>query len=426
MCNLNINKIYLKFIYIISLIIFEYLMNYIKIKNNKIQILYISNNSFNNTNIFKQNESDSLKTIFKNSKSFLDKNLNGILTNDKKNFISLQKPKVSVIIPIYNCQNFINRAIKSVQNQNTFNLEIILINDFSSDNTSDIISQFQKEDPRIKIINNKKNMGILYSRSIGVMSSKGNLIFSLDNDDMFLNNDIISTITKISDEGNFDIVEFKGLLTNYGQNTTKEIKIRNIFFSNHKLNQVIFQPELSYFPIKIGKKFGSLRLNSVYLWNKCIKSDIYKKALSKLGKDKYSRFMLAHEDVIAMFIIFNTALSYKFVGKYGILHISRKGSAFSSTNENDKSLKELYLVDIIITFPKNISFHQTLISHILYRVLGLKNLKTLIKNNQTFKNLLFSVLDIYFKSVYISNQYKSKIIQKGKILKFLNYSYFKI
>ena len=52
-------------------------------------------------------------------------------------------------------------------------------------------------------------MGVLYSRRIGVLSSKGKYLFTLDNDDLFLNNDIFDFTTKIADEGNFDIVEFK-------------------------------------------------------------------------------------------------------------------------------------------------------------------------------------------------------------------------
>ena len=352
--------------------------------------------------------------------------MKGILLNDKKNFISSQKPKVSVIIPMYNCQNFIYRAIKSVQNQDIFDLEIILINDFSSDNTSEVISQIQKEDPRIKIINNKKNMGILYSRSIGVMFSKGNLVFSLDNDDMFLNNDIISTITNISDEGSFDIVEFKGILSNYGENSTKSLKIREIYYSNHKLNQIVFQPELSYFTIKIEENFNSFRLNSVYLWNKCIKTDIYKQALIKFGKEKYSRYMLSHEDVVANFIIFNIANSYKFVGKFGIFHIQRNGSALSLKKKNEQSFKELYLADAIITFSKNLTIHQTLILNLIYRVLGLKNLKAFMKYNKSFKDLLFFTLNISLNSEHFSKQYKNKIIQKCKSLKILNYPYFTI
>ena len=56
--------------------------------------------------------------------------------------------------------------------------------------------------------------------------------------------------------------------------------------SNRKVNHVVFQPELSYYSIKAGKKYGQYIFNSVYIWNKCIKTYIYKKALQKLRKEK--------------------------------------------------------------------------------------------------------------------------------------------
>ena len=70
---------------------------------------------------------------FNNAKNFIDKCLKGIIINNKA-LVYSENPKVSVLIPLYNCQRTISRAIKSVQNQNLSNIEIILINDFSSDN----------------------------------------------------------------------------------------------------------------------------------------------------------------------------------------------------------------------------------------------------------------------------------------------------
>ena len=131
---------------------------------------------------------------------------------------------------------------------------------------------------------------------------------------MFLNSDVFSTITKIAIEGNFDIVEFKGILSKISENILNN-QIRDIHLSNKKLNLVIYQPKLSDFPIIIGKNFGEYRLNSVYLWSKCIKTNTYQKAINKLGKEKYSRYMLIFEDLVAMIILFNTANSYKFIGK---------------------------------------------------------------------------------------------------------------
>ena len=74
------------------------------------------------------------------------------MIQNKDKFNSINNPKVSVIIPIYNSQSFIYRAIKSVQNQNILEIEIILINDYSNDNTSTTIMKFKNEDPRIIII----------------------------------------------------------------------------------------------------------------------------------------------------------------------------------------------------------------------------------------------------------------------------------
>ena len=88
------------------------------------------------------------------------------------------------------------------------NFEIIISNDASDNNTLTIIKQLQKEDNRIRIINNKIYMGTLYTRSIGTLSAKGKYIFPLDSDDMILDEDVLSVLTKIAYKGNFDIIIF--------------------------------------------------------------------------------------------------------------------------------------------------------------------------------------------------------------------------
>ena len=103
---------------------------------------------------------------------FLVISSNGLLlyNNSKKENIN---PKVSVVVPAYNCQKYIKQAIRSIQNQIMLELDIIIVQDFSTDNTSKIIDQIGKDDKRIKIINNKKNMGLLYTRCIGTLLAKG-------------------------------------------------------------------------------------------------------------------------------------------------------------------------------------------------------------------------------------------------------------
>ena len=214
----------LKIIICISLFIL-FIQMIFSLKNKSKYKNYNTKSSNENENIINKNIGnyneyifESLNESFNNSKDFLIKNIKGILINDKNEFKLSEKPEISAICPIYNSQNYIRRTINSIQNQNLLKIEIILVNDFSTDNTTSIINELKKEDPRIKIINNKKNMGILYSRCIGTLSAKGNYIFSIDNDDMFLNSDVFTTITKITNEGNFDIVEFKGILSKISNN----------------------------------------------------------------------------------------------------------------------------------------------------------------------------------------------------------------
>src|SRR5688572_15109961 len=94
------------------------------------------------------------------------------------------KPKVSVIMPAYNAARYIQEAIKSILEQTFADFELIIINDGSSDATLDCIKSFS--DPRIKLINNEKNLGIIKSRNIGLDAASGEYIAKMDSDDVSL------------------------------------------------------------------------------------------------------------------------------------------------------------------------------------------------------------------------------------------------
>ena len=94
-------------------------------------------------------------------------------------------PIISVIIPTYNRENMIGYAIKSVLNQTFKNLEIIVVDDGSTDNTEEIIRDFK--DKRVKYIKKyKKNRGISVARNIGIKVARGKYIAPLDSDDEWL------------------------------------------------------------------------------------------------------------------------------------------------------------------------------------------------------------------------------------------------
>ena len=369
--------------------------------------------------IYKEYKFDSLEDSFNKAKNFIYKCSKGIFINDKSKFKSSKNPLISAIVPVYNSKDYINRAVKSIQNQNITDIEIILTDDFSTDNTLLILEDLQKEDPRIKIIKNKKNMGILYSRSVGALSSKGKYIFSLDNDDMFLDFDVFSIITNIANEGNFDVVEFKGALSNDGRNIL-DTKVTDINFT-HKTYLVLFQPELGDYILLPGEN-GNYIVNIVYFWSKCIKGEIYKKALNKFGKEKYSRYMTTHEDLVGTFIVLNTANSYKYVGKYGIYNIIRPRSANCLNNNIQNSLKEIYLADAVIDFAKNTTGFQKIIPVLIFNVLNLNNLETVINSNNIYKKIIYSCLIRALKLNFLSKASKDRIIDKIKNLKYIDYS----
>ncbi len=96
---------------------------------------------------------------------------------------SVKKPKVSVIIPTYNRSHFLSRAIKSVLNQTFQDFELIIVDDGSTDNTKEVIENFQEKDKRIKYIWQKNSGGPAKTRNKGIEKSEGEYIAFLDDDD---------------------------------------------------------------------------------------------------------------------------------------------------------------------------------------------------------------------------------------------------
>lgn len=107
----------------------------------------------------------------------------------------MRTKKYSIIVPVYNCQDYISRCIESVLNQNTKDIELILINDGSTDNTKSIINEYKKESELIKVIN-KKNAGVSAARNDGLKEATGKYILFLDADD-YLDENYIKEINEI-------------------------------------------------------------------------------------------------------------------------------------------------------------------------------------------------------------------------------------
>jgi teichuronic acid biosynthesis glycosyltransferase TuaG len=98
---------------------------------------------------------------------------------------SVKNPAVSVIMPAYNCEKYIEAAIRSVMVQTFRDWELIVLDDGSHDSTREIIERLAKEDCRIRPMPNEKNMGVARTRNRGIDNSRGDYVALLDSDDIW-------------------------------------------------------------------------------------------------------------------------------------------------------------------------------------------------------------------------------------------------
>lgn len=189
----------------------KFILPFLNIKIN-IQFLLIILISLLNINIkienilkIKQNKDLS------NLKLYYNLNNNGILIYNKK-FQRNKKPKISIIISVYNGEKYILRLLRSIQNQLFDNIEIIFVDDYSKDNTTKVIEELKKNDERIILIKLKRNKGTLIARNIGVLKSKGEFLIIPDADDI-LSKNILRICYYVAKKNNYDLIRFNMLFT---------------------------------------------------------------------------------------------------------------------------------------------------------------------------------------------------------------------
>jgi len=122
------------------------------------------------------------------------------------------KVKVSVIIPVYNVEPFIRHCLDSLINQTLKEIEIILINDFSTDDSGLICDEFAEKDPRVVAIHNKRNLKQALSRNRGIELAKGEYVGFVDPDD-WVEQDYYEKLYKKAKKGDYDIVKAESIMT---------------------------------------------------------------------------------------------------------------------------------------------------------------------------------------------------------------------
>lgn len=111
-----------------------------------------------------------------------------------------EKPLVSVVMPVYNASRFLRQAIESVLSQTYQNLELIAVDDCSTDDSLQILREYQNRDERLHVIAGETNQGVSRVRNRGIQEAKGKYIALLDSDDVWVNTKLERQVALLIDE----------------------------------------------------------------------------------------------------------------------------------------------------------------------------------------------------------------------------------
>ena len=226
--------------------------------------------------------------------------------------------KFSIIIPIYNRSFFIDKTLSSLLNQTYADIEIICVDDCSTDNSFEKLKTYALKDDRIKIVRHQKNLGPHCARQTGVENALGNYILFLDCDDA-LEIFACAALYDILSKTDYDVLEFA---YRYKNTKTISLPVPSITIDN------LFD-SLVYFK---NPRAGTV-------WNKVYKKKLLQEAFSKMQ----SFYSVMGEDLYESIIIAYYAKSYAFINKPLILYNDESGI---SNKQNDLSAVKKSLASI--------------------------------------------------------------------------------
>lgn len=290
-----------------------------------------------------------------------------------------QDINVSIIVPVYNVEEYLADCLNSLIMQTLENIEIICIDDKSSDNSYKILEYFSKKDNRIKVFQNKKNIGLGASRNVGLSKSSGKYVCFLDSDD-WLDRDTLKNCFDNAEEYNLDILMFK--LINYDEDRKK-------FFKT------------SYYSMDHMDKY----IDKILTVNDLFNSEIFRLPNSACNKLYKKSFLiennitfpegLIHEDNPFYFETILNSNKFIILDKY---YYNRRIRSNSITQKSDKSLMNVMEITNIVFdfFIKSGLFNK-------YKRNVLKYMMSLLKNK-------YYLIDDTFKPEYYKRlQEKMKI-----------------
>ena len=313
----------------------------------------------------------------------------------KNELIKLKKvkiynsPKISIVAPVYNRGKYVQRFIKSIQNQNFQEIEIILIDDCSQDNTNLLIKKYMQEDNRIILIHNKKNKGTFASRNIGSLISRGEFVILPDPDDI-LEQSCLQYFYNLAKKNDFELIRFyiyqgKGI----------------IYFGKHIIHlqsKPIYQPELSTYIFYAKKYLFQIDFN---VSNKFIKREALIRALNYISNNIFL-YINRFEDGILNYFLFRASKSFYFAKKIGYYYIINNES-ITKKKFNSSDLRYIFWhLKFVFEHSKNSKYDKDM-SNILFRRIGIRrNIKKCVLYINNDFNFYIDIIDEYLENEFIS------------------------
>jgi len=272
------------------------------------------------------------------------------MQDNKKNI------SISIIVPVFKVEKYINKCIDSILSQTFTNFECILVDDCSPDNCASICDDYAERDNRIKVIHKKKNEGLPQGRKSGIDLSAGNYIIFIDGDD-WIEPDMLEKMHQKAVETDCDIV-ISDMFTNIKNEQKKE-----------ELPE-IYDKILIFKHILTNGRFGTS------VCNKLIKREIYLKVYFPIHN-------YIEDRVITIQTIFYSK-NIEYISN-AFYHYNKNEESICGTIDNTKKLEDEYynLIEIINFLDINNLVHD-LNNEIIYRV---NNFKTSLLKNKKLRNL---------------------------------------
>lgn len=322
-----------------------------------------------------------------------------------------KEPKLSIIIPIYNNENDIKKILTSIENQSYKNIEIIIVDDASNDDSIKLIQEYQRKDKRIKVIKHKTNQGLFVTRNDGVINSNGEYILFIEPNGLLSEGSLRKMYGAIEIFG-ADIIRFDTFYKfkdSFDKNDLDDLFIKE---------KVIYQPnilEQSFYKYK-----GELFQNNLYLWGKIIKRKLYQKILKNFSKLFMEKKWNLYEDSAIDFLLLKNAESYIFLNENGYINISDeendKNNNKKSSEEANKDINNLFLLAQF--------FYEFTEDNIYEKMMAMYQIKRLVSDYKNSLELVnkdfdyyYSILSKYSDCKFILPQQKIYVNQLVEILK---------